>query len=36
MSKEFTFTIKSICFDENYRPAYNTRITNNFATFPRV
>ncbi|MFE1634634.1 hypothetical protein ACFMJW_17190, partial [Acinetobacter baumannii] len=21
MSKEFTFTIKSICFDENYRPA---------------
>ncbi|MEX7478319.1 putative oxygenase MesX, partial [Acinetobacter baumannii] len=27
MSKEFTFTIKSICFDENYRPADNTRIT---------
>ncbi len=31
MSKEFTFAIKSICFDEDYRPADNTRITTNFA-----
>ncbi len=35
MSKEFTFTIKSICFDENYRPADNTRITTNFANLAR-
>ena len=26
MSKEFAFSIKSICFDEDYRPADNTRI----------
>lgn len=31
----FTFTIKRICFDENYRPADNTRITTNFANLAR-
>lgn len=35
MSKEFTFTIKSICFDENYHPSDNTRITTNFANLAR-
>jgi len=35
MNKEFTFTIKSICFDENYRPADNTRLTTNFANLAR-
>ena len=35
MSKEFTFAIKSICFDENYQPAENTRITTNFANLAR-
>ncbi|MGB5888045.1 MAG: DUF1852 domain-containing protein [Acinetobacter venetianus] len=35
MSKEFAFTIKSICFDENYRPSNNTRITTNFANLAR-
>lgn len=35
MSKEFTFAIKSICFDEDYRPAENTRITTNFANLAR-
>jgi hypothetical protein len=35
MSKEFTFTIKRICFDENYRPSDNTRITTNFANLAR-
>ncbi|WP_348945934.1 DUF1852 domain-containing protein [Chitinibacter sp. FCG-7] len=35
MSKDFTFFIKSICFDENYRPADNTRITTNFANLAR-
>lgn len=35
MSKEFTFAIKSICFDEDYRPADNTRITTNFANLAR-
>ncbi len=35
MSKEFTFTIKSICFDENYHPSENTRITTNFANLAR-
>lgn len=33
--KEFTFTIKSICFDENYQPSRNTRITTNFANLAR-
>ena len=35
MSKEFAFTIKSICFDENYHPSNNTRITTNFANLAR-
>ncbi|NBF13249.1 DUF1852 domain-containing protein [Pseudomonas sp. Fl4BN1] len=35
MNKEFTFTIKSICFDENYHPSENTRITTNFANLAR-
>ncbi|HSC69390.1 MAG TPA: DUF1852 domain-containing protein [Cellvibrio sp.] len=35
MNKDFTFTIKSICFDENYHPADNTRITTNFANLAR-
>ncbi|HWV15750.1 MAG TPA: DUF1852 domain-containing protein [Cellvibrio sp.] len=35
MSKEFTFSIKSICFDENYHPSDNTRITTNFANLAR-
>jgi len=35
MSKEFAFTIKSICFDENYQPSDNTRITTNFANLAR-
>ncbi len=32
---EFTFTISSIPFDEDYRPADNTRITTNFANLAR-
>ena len=35
MSKDFTFSIKSICFDENYHPSDNTRITTNFANLAR-
>jgi len=36
MSKsEFTFSIKSIAFDEDYHPADNTRITTNFANLAR-
>ncbi|NMM39310.1 DUF1852 domain-containing protein [Pseudoalteromonas arctica] len=35
MTKDFTFTIKSICLDENYHPAVNTRITTNFANLAR-
>ncbi|MFD1216176.1 MULTISPECIES: DUF1852 domain-containing protein [Microbulbifer] len=35
MSKEFTFTIKSICFDENYHPSDDSRITTNFANLAR-
>jgi hypothetical protein len=35
MTKDFTFTIKSICLDENYHPAANTRITTNFANLAR-
>lgn len=35
MNKEFTFAIKSLCFDENYRPSDNTRITTNFANLAR-
>ncbi len=35
MSKTFTFAIKSLCFDENYTPSSNTRITTNFANLAR-
>lgn len=35
MNKDFTFSIKSICFDENYHPAENTRATTNFANLAR-
>ncbi|WP_370217666.1 DUF1852 domain-containing protein [Thalassolituus sp.] len=35
MSTNFTFDIKRIDFDENYRPADNTRITTNFANLAR-
>lgn len=35
MNKDFKFTIKSICFDENYQPSDNTRITTNFANLAR-
>ncbi len=35
MSNEFAFAIKRICFDENYRPSDNTRITTNFANLAR-
>ncbi|MFX6555945.1 putative oxygenase MesX, partial [Acinetobacter baumannii] len=35
MSEDFTFAIKRIRFDENYRPSENTRITTNFANLAR-
>lgn len=35
MNKGFTYTIKRICFDENYHPSNNTRITTNFANLAR-
>lgn len=35
MTKNFQFTIKSLCFDENYNPSANTRITTNFANLAR-
>ncbi|GHB20943.1 DUF1852 domain-containing protein [Salinicola rhizosphaerae] len=35
MSQDFTFHIKRIRFDENYRPADNTRATTNFANLAR-
>lgn len=35
MSKSFTYTIKRICFDENYHPSDSTRITTNFANLAR-
>ena len=35
MSKEFTCSIKSISFDENYSPSDNTRLTTNFANLAR-
>jgi hypothetical protein len=35
MSKDFTFAINSICFDEDYRPSETTRITTNFANLAR-
>lgn len=35
MNKSFTYTIKSIRFDENYSPSDSTRITTNFANLAR-
>jgi hypothetical protein len=35
MSKDFTFAIKRISFDEDYRPSDSTRITTNFANLAR-
>jgi len=35
MSKGFTYTIKRIFFDENYRPSNGTRVTTNFANLAR-
>lgn len=35
MNQAFSFTIKSISFDENYNPSENTRITTNFANLAR-
>ncbi|QKJ88669.1 DUF1852 domain-containing protein [Paramixta manurensis] len=35
MNNKFSFTIKSIRFDENYNPSQNTRITTNFANLAR-
>ncbi|WP_341666742.1 DUF1852 domain-containing protein [Alcaligenes sp. SDU_A2] len=35
MTKEFSFSIKTIRFDENYSPSSNTRITTNFANLAR-
>lgn len=35
MSNDFSFSINSIGFDENYQPADNTRITTNFANLAR-
>ncbi|NAX19741.1 DUF1852 domain-containing protein [Vibrio sp. V39_P1S14PM300] len=35
MKNDFTFTIKSICFDEHYQPSDSTRITTNFANLAR-
>ena len=33
--QDFEFSISRIAFDENYRPAENTRITTNFANLAR-
>ncbi|MDQ8953063.1 DUF1852 domain-containing protein [Acinetobacter rudis] len=35
MSNEFTCSVKSISFDENYHPADSTRLTTNFANLAR-
>ncbi|TXD97820.1 DUF1852 domain-containing protein [Psychrobacter frigidicola] len=35
MSNEFSYSIKRIRFDENYRPADSTRLTTNFANLAR-
>lgn len=35
MNIGFTYSIKSICFDENYQPSDSTRITTNFANLAR-
>lgn len=35
MSNDFNYSIKRICFDENYLPAKSTRLTTNFANLAR-
>ncbi|WP_019700245.1 DUF1852 domain-containing protein [Paracidovorax oryzae] len=35
MHQELQFTLKSICFDEDYQPSDSTRITTNFANLAR-
>ncbi len=35
MSQLFSYSIKSVCFDENYHPSDNTRLTTNFANLAR-
>ncbi|WP_110666760.1 DUF1852 domain-containing protein [Salinicola halophilus] len=35
MSQDFTFTVRSVAFDEDYRPAEDTRTTTNFANLAR-
>lgn len=35
MNNDFTYSINSICFDENYQPSDSTRITTNFANLAR-
>jgi len=35
MDRQFTFSIRSVCFDEDYQPSENTRITTNFANLAR-
>ena len=35
MNNSFTYSVKSISFDENYQPADSTRITTNFANLAR-
>ena len=35
MSKDFTYSINSIVFDENYEPSKSTRLTTNFANLAR-
>ncbi|MCK9744166.1 DUF1852 domain-containing protein [Pseudomonas syringae] len=35
MNKALTFSIKSICFDENYSPSDSSRLTTNFANLAR-
>lgn len=35
MNTDFTFSIKCLCFDENYHPSDSTRLTTNFANLAR-
>ncbi|MEY4563487.1 MAG: hypothetical protein RLZZ618_2764 [Pseudomonadota bacterium] len=35
MNDELSFSLKGICFDENYQPSDSTRITTNFANLAR-
>jgi len=35
IKKDFTFTLKSTCLDENYHPSSQTRLTTNFANLAR-